>query len=225
MSINIPALQTTSRVVNAEFIKLTLNKSPEAGGGTQIYTFSNSYQEETINGDVYLPMGSYLSLAPQQRDIQLTSYDTAITLTGFPQDNIYLALSPEFLLKGSAVEIWRGFYDPDNYQFYDENSFSPPVRRYSGIVTSYNLQENRESESNTYSVTINCSNYQTVLENRFAGRFTTPKSWQSIGSSTDTSMKNVPSLVNAYFDFGKPVSGSGSDNSQSGYRENYTRNL
>jgi hypothetical protein len=51
-----------------------------------------------------------------------------------------------------------------------------------------------------------------VLENRIAGRQTSPNHWNEYNGSAatkDTAMTNIPNLINAYFDFGKPVSAQG----------------
>ncbi|MFY8211758.1 MAG: hypothetical protein ACOVLB_03750, partial [Candidatus Nanopelagicus sp.] len=124
-----------------------------------------------------------------------------ITLSGIGPENIYLALGTK--IKGSLVEIYRGFYN-DNYVL--ENV----VLRFNGISTSYTITEDLDPEGNNdnFIVSINCSSFKTVLENRVSGRQTSPNHWNEYsGAPTliDTAMINVPNLVSAYFDFGKPV--------------------
>lgn len=201
---NIPAVNGVPYVNNAEFVKLTISL---AAGGTEVFTFSSSYKEETINGSVYKPLGGLIAVSTQQRDLRATSYDTTVTLAGVDQTNIYYVLSSDFLIKGSTIQVYRGFYD-SNY------NLTSNALRYTGIVTSWAVQENVEIESHddNYTVSINCSNYKTVLENRIAGRNTNPTSWRSF-DPTDSSMDNVPNLVNANFDFGKKVTNSGTDTS------------
>lgn len=217
MSTSIPSVNTNNPVINAEFVKLTLTRS-DPDLPPEIYTFSNSYKNETFGGVEYLALSSYLNVATQQRDLQVTNYDTAITITGFPKDNIYLVLGSDYLIKGSAVEIWRGFYNSSTYIL----ESSTPVRRYSGLITGYTITEERNDSDHSvlYTVTITCANYQTILENRYGGRYTEDTSWKTLGSPGDTSMKNVPSLINAYFDFGRPVSAGSSTTSSPQFNAN-----
>lgn len=217
----IPAVaQTQTKVINAEFVILTVNDSANVQQ-TTTYTFSNSYKTESfsVGGVTYTfqALGSYLSVAPQQRDLELTAYDTTITLAGIVEQNIYAVLSSDHLIKGSQVEIWRGFYDA-NYNL--DTMLSPPVRRYRGIVTSWNISETRENQTDDFVVSINCSNFKTVLENRIAGRFTNPTNWQYTYNKDqptqglDTSMRNVPNLINKNFDFGKKATAQGQNTSK-----------
>lgn len=199
MSTNIPAVQNAPKVINAEFVKLTIQN--KANTSTNTYYFSNSYKAETINGEVYQPLGGYLDVSSQQRDLQLTAYDTTIILTGIDQININHVLSDERIIKGAVVEVWRGFYN-DNYIL--NTTTSPPVRRYRGVVTSWSISEDRNDNNLVYTVSLNCSNFKTVLENTISGRYTNPKSWESYYPQ-DYSMRNVPNLINANFDFGKKV--------------------
>lgn len=192
----IPAVNGVPYVNNAEFIKLTLSL---ANGESQIHTFSTSYKTEVIEGLEYSPLGGLLNVSTQQRDLSATSYDTAITLSGVDQTNIFYVLSSDYLIKGSKIQFYRGFYN-ENYIM---TSYS---LRYTGIITSYSIQENIEMEevNDSYTVTVNCSNYRVVLENLISGRYTTPSSWKQY-SSGDTSMDNVPNLIGAYFNFGQQV--------------------
>jgi hypothetical protein len=76
-----------------------------------------------------------------------------------------------------------------------------PVLRYTGIVTSYSLTEDRSFFDDNFALTINCSSYKLILENRKAGRYTNEKSWKNF-NSTDTSMDNVANISNGFFNFG-----------------------
>lgn len=200
----IPEVNGVPYVNNAEFVKLTLNL---ANGNSSIYTFSTSYKSESFGGTSYSPLGGLLNISTQQRDLTATSYDTAITLSGVDQTNIFYVLSDQYLIKGSKIQFYRGFYD-NNYNLDTSNV----VLRYTGIVTSYTIQENVDMDlmNDTYTVTLNCSNYKTVLENYVSGRNTNPSSWRQFYPN-DRSMDNVPNLINAVFDFGMPVDKKGTN--------------
>jgi hypothetical protein len=196
MSTIIPEVVATPKVKSAEFIKLTINN----GTTSTVYTFSSSYRAETFGGQRYTPVGGLLQIGQQNRDLRATSADTTISLSGLDPDNIYLVLGTP--IRGSEVEIYRGFYTSQ-----DILSTATVVKRFTGIVTSYNVSEefNNEANMDIFSVSISCSSYKTVLEINVGGRRTNQDTWDYWYAGTDTSMANVSKLNGAYFDFGVPV--------------------
>ncbi|CAB4153407.1 hypothetical protein UFOVP623_25 [uncultured Caudovirales phage] len=194
--IDIPQVDGVPYVNNAEFVKLTIVNSNTT---TTVHTFSSSYKNEVIDGTTYLALGGLLNIGSQQRDLRVTSSDTTITLSGLMSENMYLVLGTQ--IKGSLIEIWRGFYD-DNYILVNT------VRRYNGIITSYTITEDIQENIDNFVISVNCSAYKLALENRIAGRKTNSNSWKTF-NPTDVSMDKVPALDNAYFDFGKPAGSKG----------------
>lgn len=180
------------QINNAEFVKLTIFNEYGNTANTSVYTFSSSYKEETIDGTVYTPLGGLLLVGTQPRDLRVTSADTTITLSGVSGNNIPIVLGTK--VKGSKIEISRGFYN-DNYVL--QNTYP----RFTGIITSYAIVEDREEEIDNFLINVNASSYKTVLENRIAGRKTNKSSWQ-VFNSTDSSMNNVYSISDQQFDFG-----------------------
>jgi len=209
---NIPAVANNKTSINsAEFVKLTIYNDVANTADTTVYTFSSAYKYETIDGTQYSPMGGLLGVGIQQRDIRVTSADTSISLSGIPSDgsdNMAIVLGTK--IRGSTVEVIRGFYNA-NY------NLSNTAQRFTGIVTSYNVTEERHDLVDNFTITINASSYKTVLQNRVAGRKTNGESWRSFPvSATDTSMDNVYSLSDQYFDFGaKPKAGASTQSTAS----------
>jgi hypothetical protein len=198
----IPAVEGNKAYVNnAEFIKLTIYNDYTDPGNVSIYTFSSAYQYETIDGQSYTPLGGLLATGVQQRDIRATSADTSVTLSGIDGNNISVVLANK--IRGSELEIIRGFYGGDGNVANNYNLTST-AHRFTGIVTSYNLTEDRQDDHDNFTVTLNASSFKNVLENRIAGRKTNKNSWQEFNSA-DTSMDNVYSISGYAFDFGKPV--------------------
>jgi hypothetical protein len=192
---NIPAVANNKALVtNAEFVKLTIYNEYGNTANNNVYTFSSSYQTETIDGQVYSPLGGLLAVGVQQRDIRVTSADTSISLSGVDGNNIYVVLNNK--VRGSKLEITRGFYD-NNYVL------TSNAHRFTGIVTNYQISEERQDQDDNFTVTLNASSFKSVLENRIAGRKTNSESWKEY-NPTDTSMDRVPSLSDRPFDFGKP---------------------
>jgi hypothetical protein len=191
---NIPAVANNKALVNnAEFVKLTIYNEYANTANNNVYTFSSSYQTETIDGQAYTPLGGLLGVGIQQRDIRVTSADTSISLSGIDGNNMAVVLGNK--IRGSEVEIIRGFYN-NNY------ILSNTAQRFTGIVTSYNISEERQDNDDNFTITLNASSFKSVLENRIAGRKTNSESWKEY-NPTDTSMDRVPSIADKQFDFGQ----------------------
>lgn len=191
---SIPAVANNKPFINsAEFVKLKIFNDYSNTANTTTYTFSSSYRAETINGTTYTPLGGLLAIGIQQKDLRVTSADTSISLSGIDGNNMSIVLGTK--IRGSEIEIIRGFYN-NNYVL------ANTANRFAGIVTSYNITENREANDDTFVITISCSSYKTVLENKVSGRKTNPESWKEFYPS-DTSMNQVASLSDQAFDFGK----------------------
>jgi hypothetical protein len=192
---NIPEVVNAPLVTNAEFVKLTIYNEYGNIANANVYTFSSSYKAENIGGVSYTPLGGLMQVGVQNRDLRVTSADTSIALSGIDGNNIFIVLATK--IKGSEIEITRGFY---NNNFVLANTYL----RFTGIVTSYNISEDRQDREDNFTVTLNASSYRVVLENRIAGRNTNQQSWQ-VFSNTDSSMNNVYSIAGQNFDFGKPA--------------------
>jgi hypothetical protein len=198
----IPAVANNKAYVNsAEFVKLTIYNEYANVANTSVYTFSSAYQYQTIDSTTYTPLGGLLAVGVQQRDIRATSADTSISLSGIDGNNIYAVLDTNGKIRGSKVEIIRGFYGGDG-NVANNYVLTSSAHRFTGIVTSYNITEQRQDQDDNYTVTLNASSFKVVLENRIAGRKTNENSWKEFNSN-DSSMDNVFSLSGYSFDFGK----------------------
>lgn len=218
---NIPEVANNVPFINnAEFVKLTVYNEYGNTANTTVYTFSSAYKTETIANVAYSPLGGLLQVGAQNRDLRVTSADTSISLSGIPEgasNNITIVLTEK--IKGSMVEILRGFYgDPSTANAFILQNTYP---RFTGIITSYNISEDRQERDDTFTVTINASSYKSVLENRIAGRKTNEESWQ-VFNPTDTSMNRVYSLSGQNFDFGKKPTATTNNPSGSGLESNIT---
>lgn len=200
---NIPQVNNQPYVRDAEFVKLTV---PFDGGGSNVYTFSSSYKSEVVDGVTYSPLGGLLNIGTMQQDLRVSSFDMGLSLSGIGSENIYIVLANK--IKGSTVEIYRGFYN-QNYVLQ-----TPLYKRYTGVVTSYTIMEERSERDDIFTVSLNCSSYKTILENKISGRKTNPRSWNAYsGSIDDSAMINVPALDKAYWDFGMKVTATGGNGS------------
>jgi hypothetical protein len=187
----------TSLSINyGEFVKLTT--------ATNVYTFCNAAAPITVNGTTYSNLGSLLAIGDIKREMKATSADLSISLTGVDGSNVSIILAAD--IKGSKVEVWRGFFDSNNQiittptqQFF---------KRYQGYVSNYSITEdwNENLRSRVATCSISCASFRTILENRIAGITTNPVVWNNFYPG-DVSMDRVPVIASTYFDFGKPPIG------------------
>ena len=183
----------------AEFIKLTLP--------TTTYTFCNAAGPITVNSVTYSGLGSYLNISEIQNDIKANSADLKLSLTGIDPANIAIILSAD--IKGSKVEVWRGFLDSNN-QIETIGAVQQFFKRYQGIINNIAINEDFSESERTRIATciISSASMRMVLESRSAGIKTNPQNWK-VFYPNDTSMARVPIIASTYFDFGKtPQSGS-----------------
>ena len=177
----------------AEFVRLTMP--------SETYTFCNAAGPITVNGITFSGLSGLLQISDIQRDIKATSDDLTVSLTGIDATNISLLLSAD--IKGSLIEIWRGFLD-DNNQIEIINSQQQFFKRYQGIINNVSIEEQFDYKIRQRVATciVACASFKTVLENRVAGIRTNPIQWQALHPN-DTSMDRVPAITAQYFDFGK----------------------
>ncbi len=215
MSTTMNAL-SSANIRHAEFVRLQISNPV-----TTTYSFCNAAAPITVSGITFSNLGMLLQLGDIPQDIKSTSDDITISLTGIDPTNVGLILSSN--IKGSTVEIWRGFLDSNN-----QIITSPSTqffKRYTGIINSVGISEdfNDQARTRVATCTISCTSMRKVLENRIAGLRTNQKSWQFFYPS-DTSMNRVAAISNQYFDFGAPpktggVSTPGEDKLTPDFRE------
>jgi hypothetical protein len=186
---------TGSQINHAEFVKLTV------GNAATVYTFCNAAAPITVSGITFSNLGALLSVGDVQRDIKATSDDMTIALTGIDPTNVGIILGND--IKGSLVEVWRGFFDSNNQII--TTPTTQFFKRYQGIINSVSITEDFNSEARTRIATcsISCSSMRRILDNRLSGVKTNKNNWQFIYAS-DTSMNRVAEISNQYFDFGSP---------------------
>jgi len=186
---------TGYQINHAEFVKLTV------GSAGTVYTFCNAAAPITVGGITFANLGALLSVGDVQRDIKATSDDMTIALTGIDPTNVGIILGND--IKGSLVEVWRGFFDSNNQII--TTPTTQFFKRYQGIINSVSITEDFNSEARTRIATcsISCSSMRRILENRLSGVKTNQNNWQFIYAG-DTSMNRVSEISNTFFDFGSP---------------------
>jgi hypothetical protein len=185
-----------SQINHAEFVKLTV------GTAATVYTFCNAAAPITVDGITFANLGALLNVGDVQRDIKATSDDMTIQLTGIDPTNVGIILGNE--IKGSLVEVWRGFFDTNNQII--TTPTTQFFKRYQGIINSVSITEdfNTELRQRIATCSIACSSMRRILENRLSGMKTNQDAWQFVYGTSETSMNRVAQIANTYFDFGSP---------------------
>lgn len=183
---------------HAEFVKLSIGP---LGSPTAVYTYCNAGGPVVVGGTTFSNLGSLLTVGDVQRDIKATSDDMTIALTGLNPSNVSIILSAT--IKGSIVEVWRGFLDSNNQII--TTPTTQFFKRYQGIINNVSITEDYNTQMRTRIATcsISCSSMRRILENRISGVKTNQKSWQEFYPG-DTSMNRVAEITATYFDFGAP---------------------
>jgi hypothetical protein len=185
-----------SQINHAEFVKLTV------GTAATVYTFCNAAAPITVGGITFANLGALLNVGDVQRDIKATSDDMTIQLTGIDPTNVGIILGNE--IKGSLVEVWRGFFDTNNQII--TTPTTQFFKRYQGIISSVSITEdfNTELRQRIATCSIACSSMRRILENRLSGMKTNQDAWQFVYGTSETSMNRVAQISNTFFDFGAP---------------------
>lgn len=189
---------SSPQIRHAEFVRLQIGNPVSA-----TYTFCNAAAPITVGGITFQSLGILLSVGDVQRDIKSTSDDMTIALTGIDPTYVSLILSTQ--IKGSKVEIWRGFLDSNNQII--TTPTTQFFKRYQGIINSVAINETFDDKARQRIATcsISSSSMRRILDNRLSGVKTNKDSWQFFHAG-DTSMDRVSEISNTYFDFGRPPS-------------------
>ena len=152
---------TGSQINHAEFVKLTV------GTAGTVYTFCNAAAPITVGGNTFTNLGALLNVGDVQRDIKATSDDMTISLTGI--DPTWVSVILGTYIKGSTVEVWRGFLDSNNQII--TTPTTQFFKRYQGIINNVSISENFDSQARTRVATcsVSCSSMRRILENKMSG--------------------------------------------------------
>lgn len=202
MSLYIPALNQP-RIRHGILIRISVNGV--------VYRIANTYSPITYQGEVYQALGHFLGMNEIQDDIRTTNNLLRISLSGIPADTgepdtpSYIALVLQQNIKGSLVQVWRIFFDPDTNEFLEAQT----SLRFSGYINNYTITDGLDEIGmiNTRTVIVQCSNVNSIIERRIAGRRTNSTD-QNFFYPGDTGMDRVLAISNTAFDFGKPYTGA-----------------
>jgi hypothetical protein len=163
--------------------------------------FSDYHKDFTFNGDTYNGLGFILSVSSSEDTLRAAPSQIEVVLSGIPINSLSDALNSN--LKGSEIAIYRAFFDPTTGELLSlaEN----PAGKFRGVIDNFTIDKDLPMGSSTGSLTITliCSSYVELFQNKIAGRRTNPID-QKLYDPTDVSMDRIPSLAKSNFDFGAP---------------------
>ena len=192
----IAPVDNTASIRIADFIRINT--------GSEIYRFTTAPSDTTVasvDASAFSAVGVLMKIGNVQRDIKSTANETTVTLVGIDTAMLGFVLSQS--VKGSAIEMWHGFYNQSGALITTGGS-GGLYQFFSGIITSFQINEqwNEEARSMVGTITVSTSSIQLILQNRNAGRYTNDNSWQFFNPG-DTSMNRVSFIQNINYYFGK----------------------
>ena len=210
MTTTMDALSSAS-IRHTEFVRLTT--------ASVTLNFCSAGGSITVGGITFTGVYQLLNVSDIPQDIKSTSDDVSISLTGLDPADIVYVLGAD--VKGSKVEIWRGFLDSNNQVI--TTPTTQFFRRYTGFVNSVSINEDFDEQNRMRiaTITLACTSFRRILETRIASLRTNQKSWQFFYPS-DTSMNRVAQISNQYFDFGKPPQTGSVSDPDTGVGSTYT---
>lgn len=192
----ITPVEGTSNIRIADFLRIT---TPT---GTYLMTTApNNITVSAVDVNTFQAVGTLLAIGEVQRDIKSTANSTTVSLSGIDTTMLGFVLSQN--VKGSAIQLWHGFFDTDG-ALITTGGTGGLYQYFNGIITSFSISEQWMEAARMYvgTISVAASSIQLILQSRQAGRYTNNSSWQfyNIG---DTSMNRVPYIETINYQFGK----------------------
>ena len=161
------------------------------------YYIANTYKPYTVDGHSYTALGSLMGLSSITDELRVSNGDIGVTFMGIPTDQDYVSLVLNSKVKGAPISIKRAFIEADG-------SLSAIYLRFKGIINNYGISETRSQfgEDTYHSVTLQCSNINNILEQKFSGRRTNNQDMTKLYPN-DNSWDRTAILQSTAFDFGK----------------------
>lgn len=184
---NVAAIQTNL------FIKLSIPGQP-------VETFSDYHKSYSFGGDTYQGLGSLLNITDINDNLRASADEIAVSISGIPVENVNLILQNR--IKGSRLEIFRGYFDPKTGLAIGQ--IPTPLAIFRGVVSNFEISDELEGDTGAVALILTVSNFISLLENKFTGRRTSPTD-QDFFFPGDKSFDRVPALSKSNFNFGAPV--------------------
>ena len=170
MSTTISAVDTERKIEHGVLIDLTLDATT--------YYISNCYKEIVYNGNTYQALAGFLTVGEIQNNISNANDELQVGLSAIPPTYIAAVLGEP--IKGGEINIYRVFFDYNTQEVITGQVY----KRFAGVVSNYNVQEDIETLNQdvgvTHTITITASSIMGVLENKVSGRRTNRQDYQIV---------------------------------------------
>lgn len=193
---SIPPVQNTNNIRYADFVRVT---SPD--GTYRFATTPSALTIPEIDSEPFSALGQLVKVGDAQRDIKSTANETTFSLVGIDTAMLGFVLGQQ--IKGSQIEAWKGFFNPDG-SLITTGGTGGLYQWFNGYISSFTITEQWLEEARTFVgiISVAASSIQLILQNRVAGRYTNNNSWQFFNPD-DTSMDRVAFISTINYQFGK----------------------
>jgi hypothetical protein len=160
---------------------------------------SDYHTDVTIAGNVYTNTGTLMSVGEITSELRASASELAITLSGIPTGSVSNILTYD--IKGSAISIYRGFFNPTTHVLLDTAPLDNPALKFKGVITNYSIADDVDVVKGIAITTISlsCNSMVEVLSNKVTGRRT-----NLVDFPGESSMNRVLALSKSNFQFGAP---------------------
>ena len=165
----------------------------------EVAYISDYHTDVTIDTNVYTNAGKLLSISAINNELKASPSELSIALSGIPTGSITNIMNEE--IKGSTVEIRRGFFNPTTNALLSLTPNANPVLKFKGVVTNFSVSDDIDVISGvaTTTIVLTCNSIVEILTKKISGRRTNPRDFPS-----ESSMNRVLALSNSNFQFGAP---------------------
>lgn len=181
------------------FVKINFQRYFGDTGVTLKYT---DYYRHTIDGEVYTPTGTLMSISSVKSEMKVSAGTVSVTLAGLPDEDYQYIKNNR--LKWASIQIYRAFFDDNGDPLWGADSVVlEPQTRFKGIISNYSLTEDYDINTKTASniILLECTSSVILLQNKIAGRKTNQQSQQQFYPD-DLSMNRVTTIQDTDFVFG-----------------------
>jgi len=197
---DIVPVQNTNNIRLADFVRITTVTL----GVETVSLFSTAPYAITVpsvDANPFTGLSVLVQIGDVQRDIKSTANETSLTIVGIDTALLGWVLGQN--IKGSKIEMWHGFFDP-NGALITTGGDGGLYKFFTGYINSFAINEQWMEELRLFvgAINLSASSIQIILQNRTAGRYTNDNAWQFF-SPGDTSMNRVNFIQNINYFFGK----------------------
>lgn len=197
---DIVPVQNTNNIRLADFVRITTVTL----GVETVSLFSTAPYAITVpsvDANPFTGLSALVQVGDVQRDIKSTANETSLTIVGIDTALLGWVLGQN--IKGSKIEMWHGFFDP-NGALITTGGDGGLYKFFTGYINSFAISEQWMEEARMFVgiINVSASSIQIILQNRTAGRYTNDNAWQFFNAG-DTSMNRVNFIQNINYFFGK----------------------